>query len=72
MLRPLYHRGTDPLPIVQEAGWAWAGTENVDSVGIRSSVRPSHSIVGIPIELSLPTFEYSDIERKDMYRIVTC
>ena len=33
--RPLYRRERDPVPIVQEAGWAagpvWAGAENLTS-----------------------------------------
>jgi hypothetical protein len=37
----------DPVPIVQEAGWApgrvWTGAENLVSTGIRSVDRPAHS-----------------------------
>ena len=37
----------DPLPIVQEAGWApgpvWTGAENLASTGIRSPDRPARS-----------------------------
>ena len=39
--------GKDPVPIVQEAGWApgpvWTGTENLASTGIRSPDRPARS-----------------------------
>ena len=37
----------DPVPIVQEAGWApglvWTGTENLAPTGIRSPDRPTRS-----------------------------
>jgi hypothetical protein len=36
-------RGKDPVPIVQEAGWApgpvWTGAENLASTGVRSTDR---------------------------------
>ena len=39
--------GKDPVPIVQEAGWApgpvWTGAENSPPTGIRSPERPAHS-----------------------------
>jgi hypothetical protein len=39
--------GKDPVPIVQEAGWAagpvWTGAENLTPTGIRSPDRPAHS-----------------------------
>jgi len=39
--------GKDPVPIVQEAGWApepvWAGAENLVPTGIRSLDRPARS-----------------------------
>ena len=45
--RPLFTPGKDPVPILQEAGWApesvWAGAENLASIGIRSPDRPSRS-----------------------------
>jgi len=38
--RPLFTPGKDPVPIVQEAGWApgpvWTGAENIAPTGIRS------------------------------------
>ena len=37
--------GKEPVPIVQEAGWApgpvWTGAENLASTGIRSPDRPA-------------------------------
>ena len=45
--RPLFTPGKNPLPIVQEAGWApgpiWAGTENLAATGIRFPDRPARS-----------------------------
>ena len=39
--------GNDPVPIVQEAGWAtvpvWKGAENLVPTGIRSPYRPARS-----------------------------
>ena len=43
--RPLFTPEKDPVPIVQEAGWAprpvWTGEENLAPTGIRSPDRPS-------------------------------
>jgi hypothetical protein len=40
-------RGKDPVPIVQEAGWAsgpvWTGSENLAPTGVRSTDRPARS-----------------------------
>jgi hypothetical protein len=45
--RPLYHRERDPVPIVQEAGWApgpvWTAAENLAATGMRSPDRPARS-----------------------------
>jgi len=45
--RPLFTSGKDPVPIVQEAGWApgpvWTGAENLAPTGIRSPDRPARS-----------------------------
>jgi len=45
--RPLFTPGKDPVPIVQEAGWApgpvWTGAENLDPTGIRSPDSPARS-----------------------------
>jgi len=42
--KPLFAPGKDPVPVVQEAGWApgpvWTGAENLVPVGIRSPDRP--------------------------------
>jgi hypothetical protein len=39
--------GKDPVPIVEEAGWApepvWTGAENLAHTGIRSTDRPARS-----------------------------
>jgi hypothetical protein len=46
--RPLFTPGKDPVPIVQEAGWApgpvWTGAENLAPNGIRSPNRPTRSL----------------------------
>jgi len=43
----LFTPGKDPVPIVQEAGWApgpvWTGAENLASTGIRSQDSPARS-----------------------------
>ena len=45
--QPLFTPGKDPVPIVQEAGWApgpvWTGAENLVPTGIRSPDRPARS-----------------------------
>jgi hypothetical protein len=45
--RPLFTSGKDPVPIVQDAGWAplpvWTGTEYFTHTGIRSPDRPARS-----------------------------
>jgi len=45
--RPLFTRGKDSVPIVQEAGWAprtvWTGAENLVPIGIQSPDRPARS-----------------------------
>ena len=46
--RPLFTPGKDPVPIVQEAGWApgpvWTGAENLaPPTGIRSPDGPARS-----------------------------
>jgi hypothetical protein len=47
MPQPLSTTGKDPVPIVQEAGWApgliWTGAENLAPTGIRSPERPAYS-----------------------------
>ena len=45
--RPYFTPGKDPVPIVQEAGWAsgsvWTGAENLGTTEIRSPNRPASS-----------------------------
>jgi len=45
--QPLFTPSKDPVPIVQEAGWApgpvWTGAENPVPTGIRSPDRPARS-----------------------------
>ena len=47
MPRPHLSPGKDPIPTVQEAGWAsgqvWTGAENLAAFGIRSPDRPARS-----------------------------
>jgi hypothetical protein len=47
MSRPLSTPGKDPVPIVQEVGWApgpvWTGVEILAPTGIRSPDRPACS-----------------------------
>jgi hypothetical protein len=51
--RHAFYPGKDPVPIVQEAGWApgpvWTGAENLVPTGIRFPDRParSHSLYGL-------------------------
>jgi hypothetical protein len=56
--RPHFTPGKNPVPILQEAGWApgpvWTGAENLVTTGIRSPDRPARSSVAIPTELSGP------------------
>jgi len=56
--RPLFTPGKDPVPTVQEAGWApgpvGTDAENLAHTGIRSSDRQARSSVAIPTELSGP------------------
>ena len=44
---PLFTPWKDPVPIVQEAGWApgsvWTGAENLAPTGTRSPHRPARS-----------------------------
>jgi hypothetical protein len=56
--RPLVTSGKDPVPVVQETGWApgpaWRGEENIALSGIRFPDRPDRSSVAIPTELPGP------------------
>ena len=71
------YSGKDPVPIVQEAGWAqgvWTGAENLAPTGIRSPVFParSHSLykLSYPGPHSLTVAASSDICK--LYTIKTC
>ena len=56
--RPHFTLGKDPVPILQEAGWApgpvWTGAENLVSTGNRSRTVQPASSVAIPTELPSP------------------
>jgi len=58
--RPLFTPGKDPVPTVQEAGWApgpvWTGAENLAPTGIRSPDRPARN--QSPYRLSYPAHMY--------------
>ena len=60
MPRPLFTPGKDPVPIVQEAGWApgpvWTGRENLTPIGIGSPDRPASS--QLLYQLRYPAHEY--------------
>jgi hypothetical protein len=55
MPRPLSTPGKDPVPIVQEAGWApglvWTGAENVAPAETRSPDRPARSLTELYVYL---------------------
>ena len=63
MPRPLFTPGKDPVPIVQEAGWApgsvWIGAENLAPTGIRSPHHPtrSQSLYRLSYRAQAPPFE---------------
>jgi hypothetical protein len=56
--QPHFTPGKDPVPILQEAGWAsgpvWTGSEKSRPTGIRSPDRPARSSVAIPTQLPGP------------------
>ena len=58
--RPLFTPGNDPVPIVQEAGWApgpvWTGAENRAPTGIRFPDLPARS--QLLYRLSYPAHNY--------------
>jgi hypothetical protein len=51
----LFTPGKEPVPMVQEAGWApgpvWTCAKYLTPTGIRSPDRPARSSVAIPTEL---------------------
>ena len=59
--RPYFTPTKDPVPIVQEAGWATGPVWKVGKsrpTGIRSPARPARSSVAIPTELPGPHYMY--------------
>ena len=63
---PYFTPGKDPVPIVQEAGWAsgpvWTGGKTLPT-GIGSPDRPARSSVAIPTELPGPQLLYIRISK---------
>jgi len=67
--------GKDPVPIVQEAGWApgpvWTAAENLAPTGIQSPDHPSHSSAAIRTTLPGP-WEVTVPLRKSTICICVC
>jgi len=65
--------GKDPVPIIQEAGWApgpvWTGAENLVPTGIRSPDRPARS--KSLYQLSYPGLIYSILLPKKIHSTLT-
>jgi len=72
--RPLFTPGKDPVPIVQEAGWAsgpdWTGAENLAPTGIRSPDRPARS--QSLYRLSYPAHLHSVRRNEFTFAIAAC
>jgi len=70
--RPLFILGKDPVPIVQEAGWApgpvWTGAENLAPTGIQSPDRPARS--QSLYQLNFPTHTHMSSQSKILGRLV--
>ena len=58
--------GKDPVPIVQEAGWAprpvWTGAENLPPTGIRSQDRPARSESLYRLSYAAPLYNSDNFE----------
>jgi hypothetical protein len=58
--------GNDPVPIVQEAGWApgpvWTGAENLAPTGIRTPDHPAHNESLYRLSYPGPQTDRSQIE----------
>jgi hypothetical protein len=71
----LYHQLRDPVPIVQEAGWApgpvWTAAENLAPTGIRSPDRQARSVVAITISYPGPPPPHSAEVKNEWSRIST-
>jgi len=54
--RPYFTPEKDPVPIVQEAGWApvWTGAENLAPTGNRSPDRPARTCVFAATKFEIP------------------
>jgi hypothetical protein len=61
---PYFTPGKDPVPIVQETGWApgpvWTGAENLAPTGIQSPDRPARS--QSLYRLSYPALTYQSLK----------
>ena len=73
MPQPLFTPGKDPVPLVQEAGWApgpvWTGAENTAHTRILSLDCPAHSVTIVttlpgPLFLTQPVGLLHDISPK--------
>jgi len=68
--------GKDPVPIVQEAGWApgpvWTGAENLAPTGIRSPVRPdrSQSLYRLRYPAHTTGWAYYNVSQRDQEEII--
>ena len=67
--QPPYPRERDPVPIVQEAGWApgpeWTGAENLSPTEIRSPDRPARYESLYRLSYQRPRYDlYSVLFRK--------
>jgi hypothetical protein len=65
--RPLYPRESDPVPIVQKAGWAgwapvWTRAENLAPTKIRSPNRPARSESLYQLRYSDPRLEWHKLQ----------
>ena len=74
--RPLFTPGKDPVPIVQEAGWApgpvWTGAENLATTGIRSPDRPARSQSLYRLRYPAPVALYSLVVISDVNSCKCC
>jgi len=72
--RPLFTSGRDPVPIVQESGWApgpvWTGAENLAPTGNRSPDRPASS--QSLFRLRYPAQSICNVESKGSMSIRIC
>ena len=75
MPRPIFTPGKDPVPIVQEAGWAqatvWTGAVNLAHTGIRSPDRParSQSLYRLSYPAHCEQHTYSLLKLKSVWKV---